>query len=381
MKYDLIVITIERFPHGLAATNRMLSYLKGIALSKRVLFLTYAGPKYFSSECSVPQRGNYKNIDYRYIGAPSLPNKPNAVYRLLALVWRYIKLYWLLLFHYQCSSMLVYSREASLIRTIKIISRIKHFALFRDVTETNATTKTKLAEKKLKQVCRCFDGLITISQSIWDYFDNIPAEKKFLLPVLVDTSRFECKESKKEKYFFCCSGGNLERDGLIDSLKGVLAFHQKHPEYVLQIASPLNMQDPYHIQCKRMMDEHPEVFQYLGSLPAPEIPLKLMKASALLLTPHENYKTKGFPTKLGEYLMSGTPTICSTIDDLQEIIKSNAVYAVHPNSPNEIAQALNKIIENPFKATEVGQIGKKIMIKSRTIDVFISDLLEFLQIK
>lgn len=381
MKYDLIVVTIEPFPNGLAATNRMLSYLKGIAISKRVLFLTYAGPKYFSSECNFPQRGEFGNIEYRYIGAPTLPYKPNGAYRLVALVWRYIKLYLLLIFRYQSSSVLVYSREVPLIRALKFISKIKHYALFRDVTETNATTATKVAEEKLKQVCRRLDGLIVISQGIRDFFNNIPAEKKFLLPVLVDSSRFNNTEIEKEKYFFCCSGANLERDGLLDSMKGVLTFHQEHPEYVLQIASSLNMEDPYHVQCKKMMDEHPDVFLYLGKLPATEIPQKMMKASALLLTPHQNYKTKGFPTKLGEYLMSGTPTICSTIDDLQEIIQTNAVFAVHPNSPNEISQALIEIVEQPSKAAEIGQNGKKLMIEFRTIESYISDLLAFLQIK
>jgi len=381
MKFDLIVVTIEQFPNGLAATNRMLSYLKGIALSKRVLFLTFAGPIYFSSECNIPQRGKFENIEYRYIGIPTLPNKPNVVHRLAALMWRYLKLYWLLLFYYQCSSVLVYSREVPLICILKFISKIKHFALFRDVTETNATTETKTAEEQLKQVCRCFDGLIVISKGIWDFFDNIPAHKKFLLPVLVDSSRFENNENKKEKYFFCCSGANLERDGLLDIMKGVLAFHQEHTDYVLQIASSLNMQDPYHVQCKKMIEENPDIFQYLGVLHALEIPQKMMKATALLLTPHQNYKTKGFPTKLGEYLMSGTPTICSTIDDLQEIIQSNAVYAVHPNSPNEISKALNEIVEYPLKAAKIGRNGKIMMIESRTIESYISNLLEFLRIK
>lgn len=43
-KYDLIVVSAEPFPNGHAATNRMLSYLTGLAQRKDILYLCLASP-------------------------------------------------------------------------------------------------------------------------------------------------------------------------------------------------------------------------------------------------------------------------------------------------------------------------------------------------
>lgn len=378
--YDLLVVSVEPFPYGKAATNRMISYLVGLAEEKSVLYLCLSGPRYNNSQ-ELDRKGTYNGIEFEYMGSPIVPSYPNIVQRTLNLILRYLKLYYLLIFKIKTKSILLYSSDHRLTNIIYLISRIRGFNTFRDVTELvghNYLRDNRALSQMKKQALR-LSGLLTISKGIYDFFDNLPDNKKFLLPVLVDISRFSVSDDK-EKYFFYCSGANLERDGLLDTLKGFLLFADRNPGYTLQIASMINIDNAYHLECKKMIDAHSDCIHYLGALPSYEIPIKMSRATALFLTPHHNYETKGFPTKLGEYLASATPTICSSIDDLMDVIDDNIAYIVKPNSPNLIAEAIEKIVCNEQQAKEVGLSGRNFMIRNYTINSYKDKLIDFLKL-
>lgn len=380
MKYDLVIVTQEAFPNGMAATNRLLSYAKGLAKEHKVLFLTYAGPAY-GDTVNYMQQGVYEGIDFRYMYKPYLDKKPNKIIRAILLLYRMLKLYFLVLFFYRYKSLLLYSRDVALIKKMRFICNFKKANLYSDITEAAGARKTEESLLERKNSCKYFDGIIAISHGIYnDFLDKIDSRKKFLLPVLVDFGRFPITNIKREKYFFCCSGANLERDGLLDSMNGFLLFNKKHPGYKFAVASALNMHDEYHVLCKNIMDVNSDVIEYIGQMPSDRIPQKLMNATALLLTPHQNYKTKGFPTKLGEYLASSTPTICSTIDDLTEVLDKDCVFWVSPNNPNMISETLEEIVLNPMLSCEKGLRGRKWMENNYTYKTYADGLKDFLKI-
>lgn len=379
-QFDLIVISSEPFPYGQAATNRMLSYLQGIAEDKRVLYLCLAASSNIKTY-DISKTGGHNGIEYKYIEAPYTERRFNSLSRGLRLLWRYYMLCMLVLFRYSCTSILLYSSQKLPIKIVRFLSSLKSVNLFRDITELVGYnySKDSVDIEKMKLEMSKFSGIIGISQGIYDYFDNIPISRKFLLPVLVDMNRFAIS-SKKNKTFFVCSGANLERDGLLDSLKGFLLFNEMYPGYTFEIASSINHNDLYHKQCLDLINLHPHLFKLLGPLPSYLIPQKMVEASALLLTPHQNYQTKGFPTKLGEYLASGTPTICSMIDDLSGVINAKIVYSVKPNSPQMIADALCSILINPEEAESISSAAQKFMNDNYTIDSYKKALISFLKI-
>ncbi len=377
IKYDLIIVAGQPFPYGMAATNRILSYAKEIAKHKKVLFLTFAGPDYSQTSANKDRKGNFGGIDYEYMGLSFVYPKPMVLKRMVFLVWRYVKILLLIMFKYKAKSILLYCSGNYISIPTKIICTLKSQKMFQDVTETIDKYKDGyINEKMLLWRCRLFDGIIVISSAIKEclskYQDNL-----FLLPVLVDFERFKVS-SHKSKYFFFCSGSNLQRDGLADCIKGFLIFSQRHPEYVFEIASSINEKDPYHQLCKQMMDDNSDRIHYLGPLSSSLIPEKLSQATALLITPHKAYTTMGFPTKMGEYLTSGTPVVCSRIKDLKEILDEDTVFYVNPNSPHEIAERLDEIISNPALAISRGLSGRQFMKCSYTADSFSEKLMSFL---
>lgn len=376
-KYDLIVVSYEPFPYGKAATNRMLSYLVGIAEEKQILYLCTASPSVNTP--NKEKSGLYNNIHFRYTSTPVLKGKSSFLKKTLNLIYRYIALFSLLLI-YKYKSVLLYSSMPFYNKIVQLACKIKRTNLFIDKTELvgyNYSRKTSDI-LKFKKDMKSLTGIVVISQGLYDYFDNLDSSKKFLLPVLVDLSRF--KQQTKEKYFFCCSGANLERDGLLDCLNGFLIFSKKNKDYVFKIATNLNLEDPYHRRCKDIMDQHPDLIKYLGNLPSYEIPNLLCKSTALMLTPHKNYETKGFPTKLGEYLASGTPVICSSIDDLMAVLPSDTAYIVPPNMPEKIACALQSIVENNQLAETIAKKGRQLMSENYTIHAYKHKLIHFFKL-
>lgn len=92
----------------------------------------------------------------------------------------------------------------------------------------------------------------------------------------------------------------------------------------------------------------------------------LQKSSAGMLIrtytdPNSGY-TKGSLgcNKLFEYMMAGIPLISSNMEEWAKIIKSyNCGLLVDPDDIDSIADAINYIIDNPDKAKEMGDNGKK----------------------
>jgi glycosyltransferase involved in cell wall biosynthesis len=204
--------------------------------------------------------------------------------------------------------------------------------------------------------------------------------KYFFLPVLVQIERFvRCGSVKHRDVAFYCSGGNAERDGLLDTLNGFIQYREKYGSDIkLEIATFFNSSDPYHKKVKDIIDKYPSYFTYLGSLPTTEIPRKLMEAKVLMLTPHRNYLTRGFPTKLGEYLASGAPVICSSIQDLSEQIPSDIVYFVEPNSPTDICEVLKHLLSDKQVSTELGERARQWVTANYTMDSYRDCLIQFL---
>ena len=67
------------------------------------------------------------------------------------------------------------------------------------------------------------------------------------------------------------------------------------------------------------------------------------------------------PVKMFEYMAAGLPVIASNFPLWESIInKYNCGICVNPYSAIEIKNAINEIIENPEKAKEMGDNGRKI---------------------
>ncbi len=377
--YDLIIITGEPFPIGKAASNRIICYASKLAETKKVAVYTWAAPY----DCKYSLKGTYLGVDYCYM--QNITSRGPKIIRLVTLIKRYFKLYFLLLFSLKCKSVIYVSRNVSFALFIKLALLIKGVKMFREVSEVPTHTKNFLKKNFIMYSNKIYDGIIVISSSLGALLNRYTRNNAifFELPILVRMDRFsDFEKQNKRKRIFYCSGGNVERDGLLDTLNGFLMFKKitNDTEYILEIATSLNLNNEYHQRVNKIISANSDTIIYKGSLPTTEIPKLLMESSILMMTPHNNYNSKGFPTKLGEYFASGTPVICSAIDDLKEQINPNTVKFVTPNNVKEICDAIIELTQDKEKAMSIGKQGREWVVGKYTMDSYERAMIKFLSI-
>lgn len=99
----------------------------------------------------------------------------------------------------------------------------------------------------------------------------------------------------------------------------------------------------------------------LGFLDRQGVREVLSKSTAGLVTLHPtmNY-LESFPVKMFEYMSAGIPVIASNFPLWKQIIKQNDCgICVNPLNSQEIAEAIQWIMEHPNKAAEMGNNGRK----------------------
>ena len=96
------------------------------------------------------------------------------------------------------------------------------------------------------------------------------------------------------------------------------------------------------------------------------MPNLLSNAEMLLLTrPNNKQAHYGFPTKLGEYLLSKRPVVVSRVGDIDAFLIDglNAIL-VQPDDVAEIANKMIWISNNPLESNKLGIKGHECAISN-----------------
>ena len=107
----------------------------------------------------------------------------------------------------------------------------------------------------------------------------------------------------------------------------------------------------------------------------------LSKASAGLVTLHplKNY-LDALPVKMFEYMAAGIPVISSNFPVWQEIIDdADCGICVDPLKPQEIAEAIDFLVTNPERASEMGRNGRSAIEEKYNWEIEERKLIRFYQ--
>ena len=103
---------------------------------------------------------------------------------------------------------------------------------------------------------------------------------------------------------------------------------------------------------------------WLGRVPRPDL-LGLYREARGLLVPLEvelNSEAR-FPTKLGEYLASGTPVVATSLGELPRFLTDGeTAYLAAPGSAYVFGQRIADLLRDPVAAREVGRRGRELAI-------------------
>ncbi len=111
-----------------------------------------------------------------------------------------------------------------------------------------------------------------------------------------------------------------------------------------------------------------------------QVPQILCNASILLTAQPRTVRAQGgFPTKLGEYMMSMNPVLLTNVGEIPCYVKDGIdVFMAPPESPEEYAEKIVFILENKSKVIEVTKNAYELAISQYGNTAVTKTLLSFL---
>jgi len=224
--------------------------------------------------------------------------------------------------------------------------------------------------KKYLKAIKIIDGLLVISNNLRNSFIEdygVAPEKVHVINMVVDAERFKgLKKQESERYIAYCGTASNNKDGVDQLIKSFALTSNVHQDVKLWIIgkTPDSGQEFGNKNLVKELGVEDKVV-FTGIIPAEHIPQVLMNAEVLALDRPDNLQAKhGFPTKLGEYLLTGNPVVVTTVGDIPGFLKDgeSAVLA-KPDAPESFSSRLNWVLSHKDEGRSIGERGKEVALK------------------
>ncbi len=232
--------------------------------------------------------------------------------------------------------------------------------------------------------CKKLDGLFPISFALKDYFmsKGIAEEKIQVINMTVAPSRFVGlkKENVTDKYIAYCGAVSNYKDG-VDVLIKAFAIVANHiPDIKLYIIGGFpfkkDKEEDYALVDSLGLNER---VVFTGTIPRELMPQMLKNAEVLVLARPDNIQAKyGFPTKLGEYLLTGNPVVVTRVGDIPQFLKDGeSAYIAEPGNVEDIAHKMIDAVSSPA-AKEIGQNGADVAMREFNSETESKKIIKFI---
>lgn len=220
---------------------------------------------------------------------------------------------------------------------------------------------------RLKYLSGCF--VITRALKKWFTGHGVAEEKICIVNMTVDPQRFDSvRDAVGVPPVICyCGSLNTDKDGVDILIRAFQKIAAQHPGTILELLG--DWQDGINRSAiEAVIREHAEVADRIhltGKLPPEDIVRHLCSASVVALArPSSIQADYGFPTKLGEYLLSARPALLTNVGEIGDFLQDGKnAYLVSPDSVDAFAQKLDWILKHPDIAEQVGRLGRETAMK------------------
>lgn len=219
--------------------------------------------------------------------------------------------------------------------------------------------------------CRKTKALFVISSGLKDYYveHGVDESKIHILNMTVDSDRFlNVKQSSShESYIAYCGNVSNNKDGVDKLIRSFARVSKRHPEVKLYIIgeslSKAEFTDNYRLILELGIENN---IVFTGKVRANQMPQLLADAKVLVLARPRNKQAKyGFPTKLGEYLITGNPVVVTSVGDIPLFLEDGvSALLSSPDNDEEFAEKISWALEHPYESKKIGEKGKEVALAS-----------------
>lgn len=243
--------------------------------------------------------------------------------------------------------------------------------LFYEETEVpmhggNESLSRQLMAKLYLWTTKRATGLFVISNSLKQYYieHGIDSNKICVSNMTVDLSRFEGieKQPVEDRYIAYCGSIDNHKDGVDTLIEAFAKVSKKVPDVKLYLMGKFAIpeeekQDKELAKSLNIADK----VVFCGLVSSKELPQMLKNADCLVLARPDNKQAKyGFPTKLGEYLLTENPVVVTSVGDIPLFLKNGVnAYLAMPGNVDDIAAKIIEALISPNSAI-IGKSGSDV---------------------
>lgn len=237
--------------------------------------------------------------------------------------------------------------------------------------------------QKLLQRIKSVDFLLVISYSLKQFFiqKGFPQNRIEVINMFVDTSRFDgLQKTTTRKYIAYCGNVSYDKDGVNILIESFAEFHKHYSDYSLEIYGHGVGNSIQELSKLAQEKGISDCIVFTGAIPYEQIPQKLVNATILALSRPDNLQNQnGFPTKLGEYLMSGNPVVVTSVGEIPLYLRDGfSGYLARPDNVDSFVSKLCQAANDLSKDTEVARRGKSIAMKEFSYRIQTKKALDFI---
>lgn len=222
---------------------------------------------------------------------------------------------------------------------------------------------------KYKREVHKLSGMSVISTALKNYFVSLglPENKIQIVNMTVDNNRFRgLIKQPSEKYIAYCGTASNNKDGVDELIKSFAIVHKSHPAVKLLIIgkTPDKKDASGNLKLIENLGLKDSVV-FTGVVSSSEMPQLLKNACVLALDRPDSLQAQcGFPTKLGEYLLTENPVVVTKVGDIPLFLKDGetALLAEQRNS-QDFASKIIWALDNPEEASQIGIKGAQVAMR------------------
>ena len=246
----------------------------------------------------------------------------------------------------------------------------KGIQIYHERTEhPDAYTLRTISNSRYKKAIRNVDGLFVITTALKKYFAELGVDERKIsvINMTVDSSRFKgLVKQSTERYIAYCGTAYNNKDGVDELIKSFALVHKKHPNIKLYIIG--NTPDKEDSAGNLRLVEELDIKDYVvftGIIQASEMPQMLKNAEVLALDRPDSLQAQhGFPTKLGEYLLTENPVVVTKVGDIPLFIKDGDTgLLAEERNPHDFSDKLIWVLEHPKEAAMIGSRGARLAMR------------------
>lgn len=232
------------------------------------------------------------------------------------------------------------------------------------------------------------DGLIVISQRIKEFYllAGVDEQNLFYLPALVDAGIFESDlqpfTELVDKKYFLSAGSFGEKEGVSYLVEAFGLVVKKGSEALLVFTGSPSEEAKSKVFAQAKELGVSEKLLFTGFISREQLSWCYANAEALLACrTNSDFSQFGFPTKLVEYMASGTAIVATEVGAIKESLSDGvSAFIAVPEDADSIALKMKQVLENPKLAKSVGNTAKAIALNKYDYRQYIESLPLFMDL-